>query len=160
MTTGVMCWASIICLLGFASAGCAKPAERIQASADDRRDYTGFVKFNEDGFRKLALEQPTPTYPKASLGALNQGVAVVDVKVEADGHVLSVEVQEAPDASIKEEAAQVLMRWRFRILRLPGATRDSRMTSRLIFYYDIENGQGVVRTAAEKTIWTAHHDVR
>jgi TonB family protein len=160
MMTGSISWASIICLLGFASAGCAKTSERVQASADDRRDYTGFVKFSEDGFRKLALERPTPVYPKSSVAALSQGVVVVDVKVEADGHVLSVEVQEAPDASIKEEAAQTLMRWRFRILRLPGATRDSRMTSRLIFYYDLENGQGVVRTAAEKTIWTAHHDVR
>lgn len=143
---------ALIAAVALCFCGCLKSAQPQPTNAKAKATpiYEAFAKLPERGLRNLALDAPTPPYPEESLRQGHAGVAVIDVNVEADGHVMSTELQEAPDKLIGSKVVETVRRWRFQTWRFPDGTRDARSTARVIFYFEIENGQGRVLTSAEK----------
>jgi TonB family protein len=84
-----------------------------------------------------------PEFPAQAFTAGADGVAVARLKLDEQGNVTDVTVLAAPHPAIKEALLAALARWKFK----PAKVNDvpTPITSRLTFYYAIDNGRGVVR---------------
>lgn len=110
------------------------------------------VKFAEPTLRSMTLSTPMPQYPRSSLLASVSGVAVAGVVVGADGHVERVDILQAPDAAIGAALRDALLTWTFRPLpAAPGSNERLRMQGKLVFYFTIVAGKGVITTPAAAT---------
>ena len=110
---------------------------------------------SESALKALVRNVVMPRYPTESLQRGAHGVAVAQVLVDTAGRVHSLQILEAPDTDIKEEVHQAVSQWRFApsILRqsdaniIPVVTENEKLawvSGKLVFYFEIQNGRGVV----------------
>jgi TonB family protein len=97
--------------------------------------------------RSLAMVAPTPAFPEPSVRARVEGVAVAHVVVSTNGHPITATVLEAPDARIGRAVAQAISGWKFKTLDYGGRTQ--RFAAKLVFYFVVREGAGLVLTPAE-----------
>ena len=90
-----------------------------------------------------------PRYPAGSVENDASGVAVAEILVGKDGHMERVSVLQAPDARIRKEVRDVLLKWEFKRTILDEFPDGLALRSKLIFYFEIENGAGHVRNPGE-----------
>ena len=97
----------------------------------------------EDVLRSLVVESVMPEFPAQAYAAGAEGAAVARLKLDEQGNITNITILAAPHPDIKETLLAALARWKFK----PAKVNDvpTPITSRLTFYYTIENGQGVVR---------------
>ena len=112
------------------------------------------LKQSESGFRKTALFSVAPEYPQTLTSQAISGVVVAQVNVRPSGTVRSVEVLESPDLRLSEAMIAAVREWRFPAVKIPGYWRAGRVTSKVTYYFALENGKGVVRTPEQQA---AHH---
>jgi TonB family protein len=101
-------------------------------------------------FRAQAVVSFLPTYPVRSVMSGHVGRSVVELEVAETGAVSSLRVLEAPDPEIGASVSSALNKWRFRPFELKSRNENVRARSRLIFYFKIENGVGIVTDAAQQ----------
>jgi hypothetical protein len=130
--------AASVALLGLLSAGVRQEAVRQEIPIQR--------------FHGLAASTVVPVYPPTSLQHGTAGVAVARLSVDSLGRVSNVEVLEAPDEAIKASLEAALVAWRF-----PSTpTREgSAMQGRVVWYFVIDNGRGLVLTPTEMVGRTA-----
>jgi hypothetical protein len=83
---------------------------------------------------------PKPVYPAALQEKKITGVAVAGVVVSPDGRMSTVVVLEAPDPLMRDAVKDALLQW----TRKAGITDNRAWASKLIFYFQVRNGVGVV----------------
>ena len=103
------------------------------------------AKMAEQSSRSLALVKPTPLYPGGSIENGVSGVAVAEILVNNDGLVDHVNVLQAPDLSIREAVRNALAKWEFMKVTPEEYPDGISFSSKLTFYFELENGQGFVR---------------
>jgi TonB family protein len=96
-----------------------------------------------DSFAATPTFVSMPTYPPESVKRRSTGVGVALLAVGANGRVVSVSVLEAPDREIAGSMRAALTRWAFQ--PLPSGATSTRH-GRVILYFALENGKGVVLT--------------
>jgi TonB family protein len=107
------------------------------------------VGISGEDLLKMADYSPAPTYPADSLAARIEGVVVTEVLVGPDGRMKSVDVLQAPEAAMARAVRDALMQWTFKnTLRSPGGS-PTIIHTKLMFYFLIDAGRGVVLTAQE-----------
>jgi outer membrane biosynthesis protein TonB len=92
--------------------------------------------------RKAASRLVVPLFPRESLHARHQGVAVAEVTFGTTGKIERVDVLDAPDTWILAAMLDAVRRW-----ELPSATHGSHpvsLTGKLTYYFLIRGGVGVV----------------
>jgi TonB family protein len=102
----------------------------------------GRAKIGDSGLRKNAIHAPTPIYPAESLARNVTGVAVAKVTLDPNGRTTSVDVVEAPDSSTNHAVRAAVMQWTYRGV-------GAQVTGVLIFYFHIQDGQGLVSSPDE-----------
>ena len=137
--------AAILALASVACGGLETDSLALAGSAGIAR-----AKISEEGVRLLALVKPMPLYPAASIKNKASGVAVAEILVSQDGRMEQVNVLQAPDAGVRETLEVVLMKWEFTKVVPTGQSKGVPFSSKLTFYFDVENGKGVVRSPEEK----------
>jgi hypothetical protein len=108
-----------------------------QSSASGATQPTPTATTSEVGLRMRAITTVTPSYPEASVKAGISGVAVAEVVASVEGGAPAFEILEAPDERIAAAVREALGKWKFPALQY--AT-----SSRVTFYFRIENGKGRV----------------
>jgi TonB family protein len=107
------------------------------------------VGISGESLLKMATYAPPPTYPADSLGARTEGVVITEVLVGPDGRIQSVDVLQAPAAAMGRAVREALMQWTFKnTLRSPSGS-PTIIHTKLMFYFQIDGGRGVVLTAQE-----------
>ena len=99
--------------------------------------------------RSMALKMVLPVYPQDALRKRKTGVAVADIHLSVEGAVTKVEVLEAPDPSIGNSVRDALSRWRFQPTDDSDGERAIEFSGKLVFYFEIRQGKGVVLFPAE-----------
>lgn len=97
----------------------------------------------EGGLRQSVTRVVQPLFPLQAILDHDIGVAVADVHVDAKGHVVSVQVLEAPAQCIAQSVSAAVRQWQFK----PFSTSNGApvlVSSLLTFYFEIEDGKGVV----------------
>ena len=112
-----------------------QPPERLP----DRVSVTEFT------LRKYIVKSEMPLFPKLSLRRKSQGVAVCQVRLDSEGRVTEVAIWEAPDQLIAKAVDRAVHAWKFKPPTLRGKTVP--LVGKLTFYFQIQNGKGVVRNA-------------
>ena len=109
------------------------------------------VGISGNNLSKMAVHTVLPTYPKPSLQARREGVVVAQVLVGPDGKMRTVDVLQAPHEEIGRATRDALMQWTFRTtLRTPDG-KPTNIRSKLIFYFTIKDGKGLVLTPQQMT---------
>jgi hypothetical protein len=98
--------------------------------------------------RSLATRVVVPNYPGDDVREKRSGVTVAQITTDERGLVTEVVVLEAPSKSIEEATAAALRQWEFRQLWEPSG-RSTTLTARIVFYFVLQDGKGVVRSPAE-----------
>lgn len=101
---------------------------------------TGFT--DEAGLRKLISKLNTPTYPKEDIKTGITGVAVAKVELGNRGNVESVDILQAPSATISATVRDALNKSTFSFLDL--ADPASSLTGKITFYFLRYKGRYVV----------------
>lgn len=91
-----------------------------------------------------------PTYPPESFRAKVEGVAAVEVTVDTNGTVASVDVLSSPDSLTRASIVSALKRWRFHPFKYNGAV--VRASGRLVFYFKITDGEPLVVDATAERL--------
>ena len=138
---------SIVGVLALVSVACGAPETDSLALAGTVGIARG--KISEQGIRLLAVVKPMPQYPAASIRNNVSGIAVAEILVSKDGRPEQVNVLEAPDADIRNAVEEALMLWKFRRSTPKGNVDGVPLSSKLTFYFAVENGDGVVRNPEE-----------
>jgi TonB family protein len=96
------------------------------------------VRVSETTLRKQAIKVAMPQYPQESKRK-STGVVVAEVHIDERGDVTDVDVQETPDAFIKEAVITAIKQWKFK----PATTKGHPvcLVGKLTFYCVID-GQG------------------
>lgn len=119
----------------------------LMATSSDGQTPAPLVYPHEASFRRAATKQVIPAYPEASLAQKVEGVVVLRVTSAPDGHIEDVVVLQAPDEQIAAATEAAVQEWRVPAIQ-PSAQQDAlprSMQAKLTFYFQIENGRGVVR---------------
>ena len=101
------------------------------------------VTVTEFTLRNYASKVVRPAFPAQSLRKKNQGVAVVQILVDKEGAVTSVNRLEAPDDSIAQAVERAVLKWKFKAPTIRG--NPVPINGKLTFYFVIENNKGIVR---------------
>lgn len=134
--------AGVACVLSTVICACGHPP------ADDflaRARALGAGRIAGQNIRELATNKPMPRYPRRSVAEGASGVAVAEVLVDRDGSMERVRILQAPDASIARATEEALRQWVFTRVTPPTHREGLALWSKLIFYFEIENGVGRVR---------------
>ena len=86
-----------------------------------------------------------PSFPRSSLRKMSQGVAVCQIEVNEIGKVKDVSIWESPDPLIARAVKRAVLNWKFKNPTMGGKPVPIR--GKLTFYFQIQNGKGVVRNA-------------
>jgi len=78
------------------------------------------VTVTEFTLRNYASKVVMPAFPAQSLRKKNQGVAVVQILVDKEGAVTSVNRLEAPDDSIAQAVERAVLKWKFKAPTIRG----------------------------------------
>jgi len=100
--------------------------------------------------RYNAQKIATPRYPKESLAAQHSGLVVAAVEVSERGTVSSVKLLQTVDPAISTEVIYTLRQWIFRPAKVRG--QATACNGRLIFYFKIVSGKGVVIDAVDEQL--------
>jgi TonB family protein len=103
------------------------------------------------GFRQSALEAPLPEYPTRPALERVEGKIAVEVLVNSDGSVKSVDVIEGADPRFASGVVAAVKRWRFRPIKIakPESTESEVLVQgRLLFYFTVFTGRPLVIDAA------------
>ena len=99
----------------------------------------------------MAVSRVMPEYPSASLAKGVEGVVVSQVFV-ANGRIQRVDLLQAPNEEIGVRVREALMKWVFKNdLRAPDGA-PAMVRSKVMIYFGIRNGKGIVRTSAEMIV--------
>ena len=99
---------------------------------------------------QTATRRPLPAYPAASVTAGTSGVAVAEFRTDTAGKVVWADVLEAPDSAVAGAVREAVMQWTFEPVTILGRENEPRARAgKLIFYFVVENGRGVVRSPEE-----------
>lgn len=102
------------------------------------------VKVSAASLISRARTKSLPQYPKDSLKRNSQGVVVATMLVGTDGRVRTLEIVQAPDASIRDAMRQTLLTWSFDNLPRAPNNQPAQVEAKLFYYFVIENQQGLV----------------
>ena len=138
---------SLVGALALVSAACGAPETDSLALAGTFG--IARAKISEQGIRLLAVVKPMPQYPAASIQNKVSGIAVAEILVSKDGRPEQVNVLEAPDAHIRNAVEEALTQWEFRSAGPNGSVDGVPLSSKLTFYFTVENGDRVVRNPEE-----------
>ena len=89
-----------------------------------------------------------PAFPDVSFKEEVTGVVVAWIETDEQGDVVSVTILQSPNKEIGSAVKKALARWRFAPTTLKG--KPVRVAGKLTFYYEIENGVGLVLSPEEK----------
>jgi len=102
---------------------------------------------NDDALRRLSVKAQAPAYPSTSLANNITGVAVAAVTIDVNGTVRDVTIVDSPDDATGTAVRNAVLRWTFRPLGV--SSPADLINGKLIFYFHLQNGRGVVSSPAE-----------
>ncbi|MGH9341038.1 MAG: energy transducer TonB [Acidobacteriota bacterium] len=105
------------------------------------------VRIGDEVLRKRATRAMKPQFPETSLRRKASGVAVAQVDISDTGEVNSVKVLQAPDPETAASMQAALKKWLFTPVTID--QKPLLMSGKVIFYFLIENGKGLVLSPAE-----------
>jgi Gram-negative bacterial TonB protein C-terminal len=101
------------------------------------------IQFGGQALRHLAKAKVLPSYTPDSITQHHTGVAVAEIAVNGrTGAVTAVQVLQSPDHATGTAVAAALRKWRFRPVTV--RHKPVNFAGRLIFYFEIMHGKGVV----------------
>ena len=106
------------------------------------------VRMGEGVLRMKATTVVRPAFPDVSLKKEVTGVVVAGIEIDEKGDVESVTILQSPSKEIGSAVKKALERWRFSPTTIK--RKPVRVTGKLTFYYEIENGVGLVLSPQEK----------
>lgn len=106
-----------------------------QAPAARLPEYTT----HEASFRRMATARTVPLYPIDAVARGITGVVVVEATAGPDRRVESVEVLQSPDEALSAATRSAVSKW-----TLPSVPTPSLLRAKLTFYFQIQNGKGMV----------------
>lgn len=143
-------WMAGVLVAVMLGVGCEHAEDGVEGNRLATAGVNGFVKIGPEDMWQLASRAPMPAFPRESVEAGRSGVAVASVRVDADGSVIDVDVLEAPDRAIALEVAQAVRRWSFGKVTVSDRTESAAYSGRLIMYFSIVKGEGVVTGGAQR----------
>jgi hypothetical protein len=97
-----------------------------------------------------------PRYPVEALASGQQGLAVIDLYLEPDGHARSLSILQAPSESIRREAKRCVSQFRAATY----GTKHSLRHSKLYFYFVLGQHGGDVFVLNDLAQWSRLADIR
>ena len=115
------------------------------------------IRVGEGVLRKKATNVVRPAFPDVSFKKEVTGVVVAWIETDEQGDMVSVTILQSPNKEIGSAVKKALARWRFAPTTLKG--KPVRVAGKLTFYYEIENGVGLVLSPEEKRALRARRPV-
>jgi outer membrane biosynthesis protein TonB len=103
----------------------------------------------ETVLRASATSAAPPLYPEASVRRFSRGVAVAKVQLADTGRLESLEVLQAPDPLIARAVQKAVRLWVFKPVVSARTGQPIAAEGKMFFYFEIQDGEGVVLTANE-----------
>jgi TonB family protein len=101
--------------------------------------------------RAQAIAVVMPVYPPDSVQIRHSGTAVVEIRISTKGRVTDANVLQAPDDRISKAVETAVRQWTFHPLQKDRADGEpAEFKGRLLFYFTVENGRGVVYDLAKE----------
>jgi TonB family protein len=144
----MLAWSLAVCAfsVGYVAAVAAQavPINRGRTGPPVARVGAGTLEQN-------AHTKPMPAYPASSVARRSSGVAVAVMMVNQLGSVESVKILQAPDADIAAAVEEALKRWTFGQTRIDGVAEPAKVEGKIVLYFRLDRGKGVVVSAADAT---------
>ena len=106
------------------------------------------IRVGEGVLRKKATNVVRPAFPDVAFKKEVTGVVVAWIETDEQGDMVSVTILQSPNKEIGSAVKKALARWRFAPTTLKG--KPVGVAGKLTFYYEIENGVGLVLSPDEK----------
>ena len=112
--------------------------ERVSARRDMILAFIREEEVGEETLRRLAAKTVPPSLPAGAGVPEGEGVAVVQLHVDAQGNVEKLGAVEAPHPALKDAFARAVTQWKFDPPQVNGQPVSVR--GRLTFHYVVEDG--------------------
>jgi TonB family protein len=128
----------------------ADPREAASGIGEDKtqeRRVPELARMNELPIRRRVIHKVIPEYPKESISRGAQGVAVVAIRISAEGKVVTCRGLEAPEDEIGRSVCTAARQWTFQpvTFSVDKTEHPIPVDTKLTFYFQIEAGmKGIV----------------